>query len=259
MARSAAAAWKGAVIEEALGSLRDGAPRLLKFGVADDMAWEVGLTCGGSIEVYVEPLDETYWRALADLSSADRYGAALTVVDGERAGEKLLLDAAGAALYQTANLSESLAADLRGLARDGGKTGLAQLGDSRVMIDTLQQRPHLILVGGVHVSIPLAAMAGQIGWRVSIVDPRAPLLPRKSASPKSPISCTAIPTRRCRPSGWTAAPTWRSWTHDPKIDDKALLTALPAGIPYVGVLSSGRTHRQRVARLRGGGLGRGGI
>ena len=244
---------EGAVIEEALGSLRDGAPRLLKFGVADDMAWEVGLTCGGSIEVYVEPLDETYWRALADLSSADRYGAALTFVDGERAGEKLLLDAAGAALYQTADLSETLAADLRGLARNGGKTGLAQLGDSRVMIDTLQQRPHLILVGGVHVSIPLAAMAGQIGWRVSIVDPRAAFASQERFPEVANILHSypdkALPTLGLDSSAYLAV-----LTHDPKIDDKALLTALPAGIPYVGVLSSGRTHRQRVARLREAGL-----
>ena len=58
---------EGAVVEEAVAGLRDGAPRLLKFGVADDMAWEVGLTCGGSIEVFVEPLDPLWWDALAEL------------------------------------------------------------------------------------------------------------------------------------------------------------------------------------------------
>ena len=83
-------------MEEALAGLKNGKPRLLKFGVADDMAWEVGLTCcGGSIEVFVEPLDTLWWDALADLVENDHFGVTVTVVDGGYIGEKALLDGAG--------------------------------------------------------------------------------------------------------------------------------------------------------------------
>ena len=244
---------EGAVVEEALAGLKDGKPRLLKFGVADDLAWEVGLTCGGSIEVYVEPLDSDYWQAQAGLARDDRYGASATVVAGERIGEKLLLDAHGEALHESANLPKSLAADLRELAANTNKSGIIKHGERRIMVDCLESRPHLILVGGVHVSIPLAAMAREIGFRVSIVDPRSAFASAERF-PHVENILHSYPDKALPQLGLDGSSYLAVLTHDPKIDDKALLTALPAGIPYVGVLSSGRTHKQRVARLKDEGM-----
>ena len=244
---------EGAVVEEALAGLKDGKARLLKFGVADDLAWEVGLTCGGSIEVFVEPLDATYWGALAGLATADRYGVALVVVEGARIGEKLLLDAGGQTLYQSGDLPETLAAQMREAAAESRKSGIITLGDTRVMVDQQVERPHLILVGGVHVAIPLAAMAQQAGFRISIIDPRSAFASPERFPDVANIS-HSYPDKALPKLGLDGSAYLAVLTHDPKIDDKALLTALPAGIPYVGVLSSGRTHRQRVARLREAGL-----
>ena len=244
---------EGAVVEEALAGMQDGRARLLKYGVADDLAWEVGLTCGGSIEVFVEPLDATYWHRLARLATADRYGVAMVVVEGAHIGEKLLLDAGGQTLYQSGDLPEKLAKQMRAATAETHKSGIITLGDTRVMVDQQIERPHLILVGGVHVAIPLAAMAQQVGFRVSIIDPRSAF-----ASPERFPDVANIlhsyPDKALPTLGLDASAYLAVLTHDPKIDDKALLTALPAGIPYVGVLSSGRTHRQRVARLQEAGL-----
>ena len=126
---------EGAVVEEALAGLKDGRARLLKFGVADDMAWEVGLTCGGSIEVFVEPLDSLWWDALAELAAKDHFGVTVTIMDGDLIGEKVLLDAAGAVLYKTANVGGELLSEMRSVAAKRNKTGIVTMGETRVMVD----------------------------------------------------------------------------------------------------------------------------
>lgn len=244
---------EGAVVEEAIAGLRDGKPRLLKFGVADDMAWEVGLTCGGSIEVFVEPLDAMWWDALAELARKDRYGATIAIMEGEHIGEKVLLDGAGAVLYRSPVLVDELLSKMKSAAASCKKSGIAVMEETRVMVDLQIERPHLILVGGVHVAIPLYAMATEVGFRVSIIDPRAAFASEERFPDVANI-LHSYPDKALPQLGLDRSTYLAVLTHDPKIDDKALITALPAGIPYVGVLSSGRTHRQRVARLKEAGL-----
>ena len=244
---------EGAVVEEALAGLGEGRPRLLKFGVADDMAWEVGLTCGGSIEVYVEPLDAMWWDALAELALNDNFGVTVTFLEGARIGEKVMLDNAGAVIYRSPNLSDDLLDAMRSVAAESHKSGVTVLGGERVMVDMQIERPHLILIGGVHVAIPLQAMARQVGFRVSIVDPRAAFASEERFPDVANIT-HSYPDKALPQLGLDRSAYLAVLTHDPKIDDRALITALPANIPYVGVLSSGRTHRQRVARLKEAGL-----
>ena len=244
---------EGAVVEEAMAGLQDGVPRLLHFGVADDTAWEVGLTCGGSIDVFVEAVDRPWWDALAALAAADRYSVTVTIVEGDLIGEKVLLDAADQPIYRTPGLSDEDVAAMKAIAGACSKSGLTALGETRVMVDLQAERPHLILIGGVHVAIPLQAMAAQVGFRVSIVDPRAAFASEERFPEVANILHSypdvALPQLGLDRSAYLAV-----LTHDPKIDDKALITALPANIPYIGVLSSGRTHKQRVARLKAAGM-----
>ena len=168
-------------------------------------------------------------------------------------GEKILLDGAGELLYRTQGLADDDIAAMRAVAGASNKSGLTTMGETRVMVDMQVERPHLIMVGGVHVAIPLQAMAAQVGYRVSIVDPRAAFASAERFPDVANILHT-YPDKALPQLGLDRSTYLAVLTHDPKIDDKALITALPAGIPYIGVLSSGRTHKQRVARLKEAGI-----
>lgn len=244
---------EGAVVEEGVAGLKDGKPRLLKFGVADDTAWEVGLTCGGSIEVYVEPLDQTWWDKVSNMAAHDEYAITVTVLEGDHIGAKVLFDNDGTMLYQTENVTDDLLAMMTDSAQSANKSGMTTMGETRVMVDIQASRPHLILIGGVHVSIPLQEMARQVGFRVSIIDPRSAFASEERFPNVANIMHT-YPDKALPELGLDRNTYLAVLTHDPKIDDKALTTALPANLPYVGVLSSSRTHQKRVARLKEFGI-----
>lgn len=244
---------EGAVIEAAMTSLKAQQPHLLSFGIADDTAWEVGLTCGGEISVFVEPLDQAWWWALSARINADDAATTITLLDGERAGEKVLFDAAGNWLYRTAQMDDEAVTALRAVARSAAQSGQQVWHDTPIMVDVYRPRPHLIIIGGVHVAIPLQAMAQTLGFRVSIVDPRSAFASSERFPTVETIS-HAYPDKALPELGLNHNTYLAVLTHDPKIDDAALIAALPTPVPYIGVLSSSRTHAKRVARLRAAGL-----
>lgn len=244
---------EGAVIEDALSGLQTGTAKLLSFGVADDTAWEVGLTCGGRINVFVEALDTTWWTLAKEHMNNNQRATTITVLAGDLIGEKIIVNAEGDVLYQTTQLSANQVSGLQQIALTKQQSSEVTWQDTQVMVDILNARPHLIIVGGVHVAIPLEAMARMMGFRVSIIDPR-----QAFASPERFPDVDAIshdyPTKTLEAWGLDSQTYLAVLTHDPKIDDQALITALPANIPYIGVLSSRRTHEKRKARLKDAGI-----
>ncbi len=242
-----------AVIEQALEILEDGKPRLLHFGVSDDVAWDVGLTCGGRISVFVEPLDTHWWRSAVEQARGNHAAVTVTILEGETAGQKALFDSQGQAIYTSPALGPANCAALAQAALSKNRSGRTTAAERPVMVDQHYPRPHLILIGGVHVAMPLQAFAQQVGFRVSVIDPR-----RVFATPERFSEVETIlhsyPDKALPQLGLDRNTYIAVLTHDPKIDDKALITALPSPAPYVGVLSSKRTHEQRLQRLREAGL-----
>jgi xanthine dehydrogenase accessory factor len=242
-----------AVIEQALEILEDGKPRLLHFGVSDDTAWEVGLTCGGKISVFVEPLDTRWWQIVTAEIRANRPAATVTIMEGANAGQKALFDGSGSALYASPALEPENCVELAQAAQSKNRSGRAEVVERHVMVDLHFPRPHLILIGGVHVAMPLQAFARQVGFRVSVIDPRD-VFATEERFPEVETILHSYPDKALPQLGLDRNTYVAVLTHDPKIDDKALTTALPSPAPYVGVLSSKRTHDLRVQRLREAGL-----
>lgn len=244
---------EGTVIEEALASLADFTPRLLHFGVADDVAWDVGLACGGEIDIYVEPLDPELFHQLESLHSHDAQYALLTVVNGPSIGTKLLMsqDSFGYAVGDADALDVLMTAALGALQR--GKTERIVLEGLDVFVEVVQPRPHLIIIGGAHVAQTLATTAHMLGYRISLIDPRSAFATPQRFPEVSNIY-HSYPDKALAEIGLDEHSCVVILSHDPKIDDPAVRAALASPACYIGIMSSRRTHAQRIKRLTAQGI-----
>lgn len=227
---------EGAVVTEALEAMEDGQPRLLTFGVSDETAFAVGLACGGTIRVLLEPVGKALpEQMLSDLvaARAAKHPVAYAVD----------LDSWSRALLRP---GQDGAADLR-LRSD--KAGVEE--DGRFIA------PHnpplrLIVVGAVHIAQPLVSMARACGYSPTLIDPRdtfgaAERFPGETVLDDWPDEALAS----LAPDARTAIVTL---THDPKLDDPAIRLAIRSAAFYVGCLGSKKTHAKRVERLQGEGF-----
>ena len=244
---------EGAVIDAADRVNRSGRPELLDFGVSDDDAWDVGLTCGGKISVFVESLDRDWLATVAPPVREDLPTTTVTILGGDAAGAKLTLDDAGSVLYRVGQWPEAIEIRAQDAARAATSPRQVELDGVPVMIDAHQPRPRLMIVGGVHVAMPLQDFARQLGFRVSIIDPRRAFATTERF-PDVDTILHSYPQKALAQLGLDASTFLAVLTHDPKIDDPALIAGLQSAAPYVGVLSSHRTHEKRLARLRDAGL-----
>jgi xanthine dehydrogenase accessory factor len=255
---------EGAVVEEALAALQEGRGRLLHFGVADETAWEVGLACGGTIEVFVEPLSPAHFDLTAQAAEADRSVCTVTVIGGPDSaiGQKasLVLDGSESAITPD---DSSLAEPLLTSARDALtldrpiRTSVASPTDPGqqldVFADVTPALPLLIMIGGVHIAVALGELGRVLGYRTVVIDPRKSF-GSEARFPMVDQLLTDWPDVALKSLPLTPSTSVAVLTHDPKIDDRALLVALPSRAGYVGALGSRKTQAKRRTRLSEAGL-----
>jgi xanthine dehydrogenase accessory factor len=252
---------EGATFEAASEVLATGQPQLLHFGVADDTAWEVGLACGGTIEVFVEPLKDEWFAALRASLLAERPVVTVTVVrgPGNLLGRKFLLageDSAPQGALGGGADEPALAAARAALAE--GKSRRAPLAlpagaEAEIFVEVSLPSPTLIIVGGVHIAIALASLAKTLGYRTVVVDPRKSF-GTETRFPHVDQLIQAWPDEALAQVGLNRATAVAMLTHDPKLDDPGLRVALPSSAFYVGALGSQKTQARRRERLLAEGL-----
>jgi xanthine dehydrogenase accessory factor len=237
---------ENAVVEAARKTIATGVPQRLKFGIADDTAWGVGLACGGSIEVFVERLPADLFPSLRDALRAERPAAVATVVAGtsDRLGRKVAAFSDG-----------RVVGDLGGAAADAARAGLAggssrrvQSDGEEIFVDVLAPSHKLVIVGGVHIALSLVTLAKALGYRTIVVDPRE-AFGNAERFPHADQVVNAWPDRGLAEAGVHAGTAVAVLTHDPKLDDPAILAALRSPAFYVGALGSRRTQEKRRRRL----------
>lgn len=227
---------EGAVVTEALAALQDGQARVLTFGVSDDTAFSVGLACGGTIRVLVEPVGRGLPVDMLEALVAHRAArkAVALVVDLADWTRRILHPGEDAAV------DARFRSDRSGVAEDG----------SFVAIHNPPLR--LVVVGAVHIAQALVTVARTCGYDCTLIDPRsafgsAARFPGEIILDDWPDDALAT----IAPDARTAIVTL---THDAKLDDPAIAYALRSPVFYIGCLGSTRTHAKRVERLVAAGF-----
>ena len=251
------------VIEESAGVLGQNAPRLLELNLGDEEAWEIGLTCGGTIEVFVEPvaLDRPGEPTLAFYEKArahaDRGGRAaiITKLDPPQHGAKLLLLDSGA---QEGTLGDSFldrrfAAEARETVA-AGKSKTLFLEGVRSFVEVFAPPSILLVVGAGHVAMPLTALARSLGFKTVVVDGR-PRFATRERFPDVDELRVGIPSELVRDVPLIATTALVLVAHDYKYDLPVLRHALTTPVGYIGLLGSTRRGAAIFNLLREDGVG----
>ena len=247
---------EGAVFEAGVDVLKSNHPQLLHFGVADETAWEVGLACGGSIDIFVEPLDTAFFNALRAVLQEEHPAVVVTVVRGpqELLGRQILVRDDG---NVTGTLHDELDKQAVDLARETLSQGASRRSmlneDVEVFLEVLLPPPTLIAVGGVHITVALMALAKTLGYRTVVVDPRS-AFGNEERFPNVDQLIQLWPDEAFQQVPITRSTALAMLTHDPKLDDPALKIALASPAFYIGALGSRTTQAKRRQRLLEEGL-----
>lgn len=268
---------EGAVYELATEVVAGGVPELQRYGITDDDAFAVGLTCGGILDVFVEPVSQQTFpqlSAVADAIENHRPIAVATVIahpDRTRVGRRIVIDPDGSdGSLGSARADDAVADDARGLLL-AGQTAVLSYGpdgervdetDDRgmeVFVASYAPRPRMVIIGAIDFAAALARQADFLGYRVTVCDAR-PVFATAARFPAADEVVVDWPDRYLRAQSEADAIDGRTaicvLTHDPKFDVPALAVALRLPrIGYVGAMGSRRTHVDRLARLAEAGLG----
>jgi xanthine dehydrogenase accessory factor len=233
-----------AVITEAFEVINTGRPRLVSFGVTNEQAWDVGLICGGRIDIFIESLDANrdVFEKAVELKKAKVPACIITDL---ASGEAFAFDT-GSSGWKDQGPEE-----LRGRVFDTIKRSACSaydVGDKRYYIHGIYPGTKLIIIGAVDIARVLAQMASLSNYSVVIVDPRAAFatkerFPGMELMVEWPDEALANMNLH-----WRTAIV--ALTHDPKIDDVALKEALRSKAFYIGALGSKKSHAARLERLR---------
>lgn len=224
---------EGAVIVEAMDAIEDGKHRVLEFGVSDEDAFAVGLACGGTIRVLVEPVGKALPEALlADLCDARQQRQPMAYEVDIAFGTRRLV---------TRGYDQRMRAD---------RSGFEEGTDTFVGIHNPPLR--LIVVGAVHIAQALVPMARIAGYDPVIIDPRDAFAAQTRFEGETLL--TDWPDDAVAKLGLDSRTALVLLTHDPKLDDPALEAGLRADCFYIGALGSTRTHAKRVVRMEEAGF-----
>ncbi|MGH3786799.1 MAG: XdhC family protein [Pseudonocardiaceae bacterium] len=262
---------EGAVFELGQQVLADDTPVLQRYGVSDDDAFTVGLTCGGIIDVFVEKVDPVSFPELDEVAASvatKEPVAVVTVVahpDAERVGARMVVwPDRHTGTTGSSRADEAILEDVRGALAAGhvvtlhyGPEGQRRGEGMDVFVNSMQPAPRMLVFGAIDFAAAMARMGVFLGYHVTVCDAR-PVFATKSRFPDAHEVVVNWPHRYLKAEAEAGRIDPRTvitvLTHDPKFDVPVIVEALKLDLAYLGAMGSRRTHKDRTARLREAGV-----
>jgi xanthine dehydrogenase accessory factor len=258
---------EGAVYELATQVTASGTPVLQRYGISDDDAFAVGLTCGGIIDIFVEPASRERFAYLGEIADDVRQGipvAVATVIEGPGiAGARRIIwegERTAGTLGAGDRLDAAVDDDARGMLAQGltgvrryGPEGERRRDELAIFVQSFAPAPRMLVFGAIDFAAAVAKAGKFLGYRVTVCDAR-PVFATKSRFPDADEVITDWPHRYLSGSTTDQRTVICVLTHDPKFDVPLLEVALRRPAAYIGAMGSRRTHDDRLKRLREAGL-----
>jgi len=256
---------EGAVYELAQQVLTSGEPVLQRYGISDDDAFAVGLTCGGILDVFVQPVDAQRYpelEAVAAAIEARQPVAVATIISGPGAigGRMIVWPDRTEGSLGSERLDAAVADDARGML-EHGTTGTLHLGpdgerrrdDLAVFVESYAPPPRMLVFGAIDFAAAVVRIGKFLGYHVTVCDARE-VFATKARFPDADEVVVDWPHRYLARTTVDDRTVMCVLTHDPKFDVPLLEAALRGPAAYIGAMGSRRTHEDRLARLRERGL-----
>ena len=258
---------EGAVYELATEVVASGQPVLRRYGISDDDAFAVGLTCGGIIDIFVEPASRARFAELGEVAEAVRRGtpvAVATVIEGPGiVGARRIIwegDQETGTLGAGDRLDQAVDDDARGMLAQGltgvrryGPDGERRRDELAVFVQSFAPAPRMLVFGAIDFAAAVARAGKFLGYRVTVCDAR-PVFATRSRFPDADEVITDWPHRYLSGTSTDERTVICVLTHDPKFDVPLLEVALRRPAAYIGAMGSRRTHDDRLGRLREVGM-----
>lgn len=221
---------ESAVVQEAMEVIATGQSKRIKYGVSDDAAWDVGLACGGEIEIFISPIS---WEDITPILD--------TIEAGEPCTYAIDLDKAG------------ILSSLQRHLHSHKLPFLDQNSDPERLVLHVAPDPEIVIIGGVNISQKLVPLAKLLGYKTTIIDPRKSFADPQRF-PQADLVLHCWPEEGLKKARITTSTAIVILSHDDKIDIPALETGLQSDAFYIGALGSKKTQTRRKKSLLDAGI-----
>lgn len=243
---------EGAVVKEAKNLFETGGSKILEYGVSDQDAWSVGLSCGGKIEVFIQLFEKSELRTLLFSNIAENKSCIwLTKIENANLVKQCVLDDSGFSMGT--KIPFELQTKIQSIF-NARKSTIIEHEEARYFAHILPRKSQMLIIGAAHISSDLIHLAKFYNFETIVIDPRADFANRIKFIDQPDQIIIAYPSEVLENFKLDQYTFVVILSHDPKIDDNALHILLKKKIAYLGALGSKKTHAKRIERLAEAGF-----